>query len=154
MYKELSFISALLLTAVLLMPAASVLAATMYKWTDEDGNVQFSQSPPPKGSFQQLNTHGSQSNSPILSDTAKNSAPMSEPEADDKDPIEDKQEKERKRLEADIAEYNCSVGRKNLEDYSNSKNFINTKGEVVSLTDEERSARIKAAQELVDKYCQ
>lgn len=53
--------SGLLLALLLCVPAAPVLAATLYKWVDEDGAVHYSSQLPPKQSsreHQQLNSQG------------------------------------------------------------------------------------------------
>lgn len=152
MLKGISIWPALLLGATLLAAAAGSLAATMYKWTDEEGNVQYTQTPPSKGSFQKMTPPPAPTSSPAAD---KAEAPTTAPEAKEEGADATAQEEaERKKLEAAAAKHNCEVARKNLEIYTAFRRVMNDKGEVVVLSDEERAAKIKEANDMIERYCQ
>lgn len=137
----------LLLGAGLLAASATGLAATMYKWTDSEGNVQYTQTPPPRGDFQKLAPPPPPA--PPAPETA--APPAAEPTPANDAATQD--EAERKRLEASVAKHNCETARKNLEIYTAFRRVMNDKGEVVVLGDDERAAKIKEANEMIQKYC-
>lgn len=139
----------LLLGAGLLAASATGLAATMYKWTDSEGNVQYTQTPPPKGDFQKM------APPPAPATPAPESAaPLAaEPAADQAGDTAAQEEAERKRLEASVAKHNCETARKNLEIYTAFRRVVNDKGEIVTMSDDERAAKIKEANEMIQKYC-
>lgn len=137
----------LLLGAGLLAASATSLAATMYKWTDSEGNVQYTQSPPPRGDFQKMAPPP-----PPATPAPETAAPP----AAEPTPANDaatQEEAERKRLEASVAKHNCETARKNLEIYTAFRRVMNDKGEIVTLGDDERAAKIKEANEMIKKYC-
>jgi len=142
-----------LLTTLLLGLAGAVAAAEMYKWTDTDGNVHYSQSPPPQGQFQTLKPNASATTRPVQSDTAKTAIQPAEEAPQAVDPEQEKREQQRKQLEADIAEYNCAAAREQIEIYKNYKRIQDTQGNISVLSDEERAAKIKAAEKTIKKYC-
>ncbi|MEW6645757.1 MAG: DUF4124 domain-containing protein [Pseudomonadota bacterium] len=154
MIKGTSFWPALLLGTTLLAAAAGSLAAPMYKWTDSEGNVQYTQSPPPKGSFQKMTPPPAPASSPDAADQGDATATAA-PEAKEEGAEATAQEEaERKRLEAAAAKHNCEVARKNLEIYTAFRRVMNDKGEVVVLSDEERAAKLKEANDMIKQYCQ
>lgn len=139
----------LILGAGLLAASASGLAATMYKWTDSEGNVHYSQNPPPQGGFQKM------APPPPPAAPAPEAAPPQAAEPAAKQPADGaaQEEAERKRLEASVAKHNCETARKNLEIYTAFRRVMNDKGEIIILSDEERAAKIKEANEMIQKYC-
>jgi hypothetical protein len=134
-----------MLSAALLAVAASGQAAGLYKWTDSEGNVHYTQSPPPQGEFKQL--------------TVPKTPPAPPPQAESAPaaPPQDKGaelEAERKKLEANIAKHNCEAARKNLEIYTITRRVLNEQGEVEVLDDDVRAAKIKEANDMIQQYCQ
>ncbi len=49
MKNQFRRIAGILLVAIFLSPASSAVSAEIYKWKDKDGNVVFSDTPPPPG---------------------------------------------------------------------------------------------------------
>lgn len=139
----------LLLGAGLLAASATGLAATMYKWTDSEGNVQYTQTPPPRGGFQKM------APPPAPATPAPDTAPAQagEPAAEQPKDTAAQEEAERKRLEASVAKHNCNTARKNLEIYTSFRRVVDDRGEIVPLSDDERAAKIKEANEMIKKYC-
>jgi len=139
----------LMLGVSLLAASAGLLAATMYKWTDSEGNVHYSQNPPPQGGFQKM------APPPPPATPAPEAAPAqaAEPAAEQPGAGAGQEDAERKRLEASVAKHNCETARKNLEIYTAFRRVMNDKGEIVTLGDDERAAKIKEANEMIQKYC-
>ncbi|WP_127477798.1 DUF4124 domain-containing protein [Sulfurivermis fontis] len=136
----------LMLAAALLAASAGSLATTMYKWTDSEGNVQYTQTPPPKGSFQKMTPPPAPASEPTPTQAT-------EPAAEQPAAETGQEEAERKRLEAAVAKHNCETARKNLDIYTAFRRVMNDKGEIVTLDDDERAAKIKEANEMIQKYC-
>jgi hypothetical protein len=149
MTKGSSFWQAMLLGAALLAVSATGLAATMYKWTDSEGNVQYTQTPPPKGDFQKV----APPPAPATPAPEAEDAKATEPEADQAGNETAREDAERKKLEASIAKQNCETARRNLEIYTAYRRVMNEKGEIVVLGDDERAAKIKEANDMIKKYC-
>jgi hypothetical protein len=149
MIKGSSLWPALLLGAGLLAASTNGLAA-MYKWTDSEGNVQYSQSPPPQGNFQKMAP-------PPPAPPVPEAAPVTtEPAADaaaDAEAEAAKEAAEQKKREAAVAKENCEVARKNAEIYTAFRRVMNEKGEIVVLGDDERAAKLKEANDMIKKYC-
>lgn len=153
MIKGTSFWPALLLGTTLLAVATASLAAPMYKWTDSEGNVQYTQTPPPKGSFQKLTPPPAPTSSPA-EDKAQPAAAATPDAKEEGADATAQEEAERKKLEAAAAKHNCDVARKNLEIYTAFRRVMNDKGEVVVLSDEERAAKLKEANDMIKQHCQ
>lgn len=144
----LRWIGAMLAIAAWLT-AAPVAAAGMYKWVDEDGNVHYSQTPPPSGEAEELKPPpGPAASGEAIEEQRKESeealTPVPPPTAD----IE--AEEERKR----VYKHNCESARRNLEIYKRHRNVIDEEGERVTLSDEQRRARINEANRRIEKFCE
>ncbi|MHC8440685.1 MAG: DUF4124 domain-containing protein [Candidatus Eutrophobiaceae bacterium] len=131
----------------------SPLGAVIYKWTSEDGNVNYTQTPPPEGI------------------DAQKIAPTPAP-AGDPQPIADpitkaqqrnasrEQEKAAKEQATDAAEEakirtSCANARKRLETFQNPRIRVNSAdGTGKRLGEEERQAELKRAQDYINGNCQ
>lgn len=146
--KRLTISLPALLLALGLCGSPGALAAGMYKWVDEQGNVHFSQNPPASGSYQEMTPPPTPATP--AEDTNKQLERYREilkpdPKAREEAAAAKQQEQLRRQ--------NCETARKNLETYTAFRRFIDAKGELVVLTDEERAAKIKDAEEQVKTYC-
>ena len=123
--------------------------AAMYKWVDDQGNVQYTQTPPPSGKAEVIKPPppapvSAKQAQKQLDQSREAMTPVPPPSAD----IEaDKQR-------AETYRFNCEAAKKNLDIYRRHRRMLNDKNEVVVLTDEQRAAKIKEAQEGIKKYCQ
>lgn len=128
--------SALLLLLSLAF-SSGTQAASLYKWTDADGNTHYSQTPPEEGSAQKLQVKDK---------------PATQPEKPtEKDELPEVSEKEARR--AEIWRKNCEIARSNLESYKTSKRVMQEDGTIITLSDEMRKSKIQEAQKNIDKYC-
>ena len=120
--------------------------AKVYKWTDENGKVVFSQSPPPeniKGEEIEVNAP------PPATEPAKNP---------DGKPVEKVDEKAEGNpaLDPQLRKEYCEKGKKNLEVLENAgpdMGFVTEDNKLVKFTPEEKALKIKEAQAVVKAYC-
>lgn len=120
--------------------------AGMYKWVDEQGAVHYSQTPPPDRTAQEL------------APPPPPPKPV-EPEAgaDATDTAPGESAPEGRPQEAENArkmrfQQNCTAARKNLQLYQTARRIMDG-GQLVILTDEEKTKRIEKAKEQIERYC-
>lgn len=137
----------------------TIVNARMYKWVDDEGITQYSQSPPPKGYAKEI------APPPLPSATRKlNEADKEEPKPEAKTkPKEatvgsDKQEGPTKKELAEseaLRKENCDAVKSNLDLYTNVGNkLIKTPGGLYKrLTEVERQAKLAETNKLVKEFC-
>lgn len=109
----------------------------MYKWTDENGQVHYSQTKPPA---QKADTMKIKDSKPAQ---AKQTQKKDQPEKfqDENNPAEQARKK------------NCEIAKLNLATYQNSKRVKRPDGTVVELDDNLRQSKIKEAQAMIEQNC-
>lgn len=127
--------------------------AALYKWVDADGNTHYTQSPPTGG---------------IEADVIKPPPKIDTNKALDKleeqqkylDGLQEEREKQAKKQQNEeaneaIRKSNCDLGKDKLTHLTDIPRIqkVDKDGNVSRLTEEERQAKIKKAQELIDKEC-
>lgn len=124
--------------------ASSATQAATYKWTDENGNVVYSQQPPKSGPYELIKglKHS-------RSTSGENSGETQFGSDDNKEEGSGGLSAE----EAKLKEQNCEAARRNLEVYKVYKRVKNQDGEITTLTDEERQKRVEEAESQVRLYC-
>ncbi len=133
----------LLLFGLALVGASQVQAGQVFKWVDEQGRVQFSQTPPPTAPDPQAIQ---------AIDLPKNTTPAtgapaapSEDAESTADPIA--------RWEQSIKE-NCDIARENLQRLQSDEPLGVGEGDAIRvMTPTERAAKLKEAQRAVNVYC-
>lgn len=146
MFKGTRFWQASAFCAALML-AAVASAAGLYKWVDSEGNVQYSQDPPPQGNYQSITPPA-----PVTAPAEEDAQPANQQESGDQPPPP-AEEDVTKKQQATLDKLNCEAGRKNLDLYTRHRRFVDSKGEVVTMDDKERAAKIKEAEEMVKQYC-
>lgn len=126
------------LRVLLLLAMTAPAHAVMYKWTDDAGNVHYSQVPPPDKQ--------SQSIAPPPKVT-----PPPRPEKNTKDAGDVDKESAEYHRQA-LFRKNCEAARNNLSIYERS-NRITVNGETIALEPEERARRIEEAKQHIKTYC-
>lgn len=141
------FRPALLLGAALWVASTGAFAAGVYKWSDSEGNVHYTQTPPPEGGAEKMTPP------PPAPKALPQERPAPTPAAA---PAGDKaaEDRRRKEREAEIARQNCETARKNLDIYTTSRRLLTEEGEAIILDDDVREAKIREANENIKKYCQ
>jgi hypothetical protein len=136
-----------LFTAVAIMLATATVAAQVYKWVDKDGNVQYSDAPPPPGATKV------EAKKVDAGSSAASTSPASAPSLDDRSKGYDKRrteaaEKAKKadetRKKDEAAEENCKGAQAALRDLESGRPIrrTNAQGEINVMGDEEREAEL------------
>lgn len=144
------------LGAGLILVFTGTAMAGMYKWTDKDGNVHYSQQPPTEGNYETMHVD---TQSPDGSDTgpASQSSPSySTPGTSDNgssgggsDAVQQTEAKA-----AAQRQKNCQQAKKALETYTVYRRLRDKSGKVIRLSDTERAKRIKQAKDAIQEFCQ
>lgn len=115
--------------------------AAMYKWTDEQGNVHYTQTPPPDREVQK-----------ILAPRPVDTPPEANQPAADK-PAAGATPRPPSEEDIRIKKQNCETARSNLDIYQNAPRIRNEDGSITGWTEKERAEKIKESQEQIKKYC-
>ena len=129
--------------------------AEIHKWVDEKGITHYSEFAPPNkdSNIEQITVDKTPENTKDNYQEMKKRATKEKELEEEEKRLEKMSELEKKEFE--IIKKNCSLARKNikvLQDKSNRK-FKDSKGNVTFYDDETREAKIKQAQDYVDKNC-
>lgn len=138
-----------LLLAVLAAPAA----AQLYKWKDSQGNVIYSDRPPPDAS-QKSTTLKAPPAAPAAPPTQQKS--VKEQELDFRQRQTERAEAAAKaQKEADLRAQNCTSARSNLSTYTDGGRIVrfNAQGEREYVTDDDRAREIQRWQEEIKRWC-
>ena len=151
----------ILITLGVLIGLSSFASANMYKWTDDDGVVHYSQTPPMDREaelIRESSTFREPRSTPTQGEEAT-AAPETESEPADgatSAPEEEAgpSEAERRAAERERQEQ-CRIARQRITEIENNARVRtqDASGEYRFLTEEERQQRLKEAQDYVRKHC-
>jgi hypothetical protein len=147
---------------LMLMTATAAQAGKIYKWTDPDGSVHYSQTPPPDHKVKEMNvavpmpSSGSSSNASATTNSGQKSGagqkqagntPANKKQAEKQAALEKKNEENRKE--------NCKRANKRLRTINAGGRFydVNEEGERVYWDDDKRASELSDAQKSVDEWC-
>lgn len=131
-----------------LLFAAAVSAAT-YKWTDEQGNVHYTQHPPRDTEYERMKVDKSRpSPADTLIEQTNQAAPKPSSSADTSKLIKEEVAKNQ-----EIREKNCTAAKKNLEIFTVFKRYKDKEGNVVRMDDKERATKIEEAKQNIAEFC-
>ena len=138
----------------LLLLAGNAQAA-IYKWVDKDGNVQYTQTPPPEGMT-------AETLQPPMVDVNSDTAikQLNEQQHQLKDL--DKQRQEQSEQEAKVAEAqalrqkNCQTAKDRLASYEKPRGIRLERedGTRERISEEERQEQIKISEDMIKEYCE
>jgi hypothetical protein len=135
-----------LLWAMIALATTGVANADGYRWVDEEGNVVYSQSPPPGA---QQAERLQLPSSPVAEEASETTTPDTETEeAEQPATVED--------LDPAVRQGYCDKAKKNVELLKNTEPgvpFITEDNNVVKFSDAEKAQRLQQAQEAVEAYC-
>lgn len=133
-----------------LLVSTSLYAGT-YKWIDEDGNVVYSQRPPPSGQFESIRVKP-----PSRKSSAGNNASQSSSQflknAEDKRK-NDKKLKAEQINAAKIRTENCQAAKKQFEFYTVYRSMKGQDGEYRRITSDEREKNLQQARQAIKDFC-
>lgn len=145
---------ALIVAGVGLLAAQPGLAKT-YKWVDENGVTQYTQTPPPKGDFQNIKAPPKPA---IAPSEAKRQLQDKVDAYDERRTEGAKSEQEADKTRTDTAkrQADCAQAKKNLEYFQTHSRikFTDKDGNVSVLPEEERQKKMATSRENVQKLCQ
>lgn len=135
--------------ACLLGASAMADAATIYKWTDTQGQVHFGSQPPVGHPSETISTRSVRLPAPATVKT-----PTTEQVADNQSDIDREVKREIAREQAELRQF-CTRARTNLAQLNNNPRLLTEiDGKTVRLTEQERQERIRQAQEQIKEHCQ
>jgi len=157
--KQLPSLIGLLITALLLSSPAH--AEDVYKWVNEDNEVQYTQMPPPHG----IKAIRIQSKSPAPEESADEAVdaadaqPNTEQASDEAPDVEATEEQAEAPAREDVlaraSQENCEKARRNLTNLNRGNVRLRTSsGEVIRLTEEERQQKIVETNAQIELFCQ
>lgn len=142
------------LTTAILLAASGSAGAKMYKWVDEDGVTQYTQTPPPKGDYKPVKPPP-----PPPSSAAQSKKDLDKRGEEFEKRREEKAEADKKAAkDAKIEQRNksnCATARANLEKLKTGRRLRSKEkdGSIKYVTEDDRTARIEKAQEQIKKFC-
>lgn len=135
-----------------LMPAA---AEQLYKWTDEEGNVHFSQTPPPAAERREVETLEIRAAPP--SGVGGGNAQETLQGLDERRAkrAEESERQAKTKEEEALRKQNCESARQRVQALSGFKRLRHKQadGEYRYYTEEERNSEIESAQAVADEFC-
>jgi hypothetical protein len=146
---------------------STMVSAAAYRWVDDNGDVHFTQEPPPKGTMsEKIKTlkdprPKDAEAEPKNGKKPEEAAGKEEPKGDDKKDAkaqadaEKKALAEKKKQDAKFNKEACAKARANQKKLTESPRikYIDKKGKATILKEEERQAKIKEAKDQVKKFC-
>lgn len=138
------------LTGLILALALPLHAAT-YKWVDAEGRVVYSQSPPADVEYQVINTGGARYSTADSTEAEESGATIPDAGPASGDP-EQEIEEIAAQSEA-IRQQNCQAAKQNLQTYQTYRRVRDDAGNVTTLTDTERQAKIEEAKQMIADFC-
>ncbi|MDH5180310.1 MAG: DUF4124 domain-containing protein [Gammaproteobacteria bacterium] len=134
-----------------LLLATPALGAT-YKWIDEDGNVVYSQKPPPEGRYESIRIKPGPRNRPTesKSETITNEKLLQDTGNKRKDDKKIAAEMQKNRK---LRQDNCAKARKQLEIYTVYTRVKDDKGGYRRITPQEREAGTSEAKQAIKDFC-
>ena len=145
--NRLVTLSLTLLTGFFLSVAVS---AATYKWTDDKGNVHYSQHPPPDASYERIKVEKSK---PGEAPPATSNTPATTPATSSGSPGDSKVVQEELSKNQEIRAKNCEAAKKNLEIYTIYKRYRDKDGNVVRMDDNERMKKIEESKQNIAEFC-
>ena len=126
---------------------STAVQAGMYKWTDEQGNVHYSQRPPKGQQYEKMKVQKSPPPStPATKPTyGGQSSPSEDPGSKAvADEVAKNQEIRRK---------NCEAAKNNLKTFQIYRRVKDESGKIRAVTDQERETQIQRSKEAIREFC-
>ena len=150
MSKSLLTLSVLLFS---LLTSSQVQAVATYKWLDQNGSVHYTQHPPAEGiayeKIQTIRPSKSSSGSTVKSSSAARDSILADKEKSDKNNLVEKEVAKN----ADTRKKNCELAKKQLNFYQVQRRWKDKDGNVKSMTDSERKAKLEESKQNIKDYC-
>ena len=142
-----------LVVALLAFALAPAAGATMYKWVDADGNVVYSDKPPPDGNAEEVKRHATGTTDEEAEATLEALTDKADAEREDREIKNEIASDQAER--GDIIKKNCEIARKNksLLETPARVTLQDAEGNDYFLDEQERTEKLKDATAQVERYC-
>ena len=141
--------------ALLLFVASFSVSAEIYKWTDDNGQTHYSQTPPADGQAQKVDVPPPP---PIDAEQAQQQVDelIERQQEEDKARQEQEQQAQEEAAQQAAVEEKCRILRENLTLYQNNpgRRVVDAEGNVTRMVEEERQQKMQEFQEQIELYCQ
>jgi len=132
-----------------------LVTADIYKWVDGEGKINYSQTPPPPGIASEIIR---QAHAPAVAPASPQTPEIKLQEWNEeqqKDREIDAAKRELKKENAEIRRLNCTAANRNLEilEQKSQHRYMNSKGELLRPTDQERQQLIDEARKQIKENC-
>ena len=144
------FIKICMLTGLTLLMSTNLLAGT-YKWTDEKGNVHYSQRPPPGTEYEKMKID--KPPQPGTTTPTPSSSPSSSGASSSADDAGSKAVADEVAKNEAFLKKNCAAAKNNLNVYQVHSRIKGTDGKIRVITQKEREEKIQAAKDAIREYC-
>ena len=126
----------------------------IYKWTDEQGQLKYSELPPPTGVTYEMVRKPSGPSSGVVQ-PGPDLAKEQEKKAAEEAAKQKEQEEQAKKESEDVRTKNCEIAKKNVQVLQGESPVVKTdaKGNKAPLDAEQRAAELKKAQKDQDYFC-
>lgn len=128
----------------------------IYKWNDEQGQIQYSELPPPSGvSYETVRKPaGFGKEGDQARDLAKEQEDLAKKLAEEEAKTQ-QQQQEQARKEEDVRAKNCEVAKKNVETLQSDRPVVkaDAQGNKVALDAQQRATELQKAQKDLDYFC-
>jgi hypothetical protein len=144
----------LFLFTALILITTTLAAGKMYRWVDENGVTQYTQSPPPKGDATEVKPPPPPAVSPEEAQRKLN-AQRQQLEDLREDRSLAKQKTKEGKEEKELNTKNCQLARNNLKRLQENPRgrWMQKDGQQTRYSDEERQTKIKEAQDQIQEFC-
>jgi hypothetical protein len=131
------------------------LHADIYRWVDEHGRTVFSQSPPPSGHADKVKPPPPPPPDEVSAAEARQRSEIQRAFDSKEDQKQAAQDKTKKDAAAEQRAKNCATARQNLETLRNlgTRSVRMPNGQLHNLSEQEKTAKIKEAEEQIAQYC-
>lgn len=142
-----------LIALVTLIP--SLAMADIYKWTGDDGKINYTQMPPPKGIPSELIRQTYLAPEPPAATESSAGKLQKRLEEEKKDLEMDAARTQQDKDNAEIRRLNCDAATRNLAvlEEAGQRRFVTADGEYLRPTEKERKKLIETAKQQVKDYC-
>lgn len=141
-----------LLTALLF--ASNLVHAQIYKWVDENGQINYTQQPPSSGDAEVVKVPPPP---PVDTEQAQQEIDqlIEQQETAEETQAETQQEADEAARQQAIFEENCRIAQQNYTQYENNpgRRVMDEDGNVTRLSEEERQQKLQELQEQIELYC-
>jgi len=126
--------------------------ADIYKWMDNEGKTNYTQTPPPPGIASEIIN---QAHAPPVVPVPPESKLQERPEEERKDQENDAARAKLEKENAEIRRLNCDAATRNLValEQESQRRYLNADGELLRPTDEERQQLIDKTRQQIEENC-